>query len=475
MFRAVRMSKTKKKSAQNHGESGAQKFWFPAAAFGLCIVTILFFRSGSSDNRGYVPRPQGTITFNKDIAPIIFSRCSPCHHEGQSAPFNLLTYHDVEKRKKQIADLTQRGYMPPWLPEGDYGEFANDRRLTSEEKGLIEQWVQEGAREGLSEELPQLPHWQGNWLLGKPDLVVTMPKPYLLGEQGTDVYRNFVLPVPIQTNRYVRAIELAPGNSKIVHHAFIKVDSTGSSRALEARESEPGFPGMDAPAQMPDGQFLTWQPGKVPLPSPDGLAWRLQKGSDLVLQLHMNRTGKPETIQSSVGLYFTDRAPTNSCFKLVLTSIAIDIPAGEQNHVIEDSYVLPLDLDVLAVLPHAHYLAREMRGYAVLPEGVKKPLLLIRKWDFNWQGEYRYAEPVRLPRGTRLCLQFTYDNSTNNVRNPNTPPKRVVDGPQSMDEMCELWFQVLPRHKDELARLEIDYQRKIRDVSNGRCAQTNQV
>ena len=260
-----------------------------------------------------MPRPHGTITFNKDIAPIIFSHCSPCHHEGQSAPFNLLTYHDVEKRRKQIADVTESGYMPPWLPEGDYGEFANDRRLTSDEKGLIRQWVQEGAREGVAEKLPEPPRWQGGWLLGKPDLVLTMPKPYRLAAQGPDVYRNFILPVPIQTNRYVQAVELAPGNSKILHHAFIKIDSTGASRALEARESEPGFPGMDVPAQMPDGQFLTWQPGKVPLPSPEGLAWRLQKGSDLVLQLHMNRTGKAETIQSSIGLYFTDRAPTNSC------------------------------------------------------------------------------------------------------------------------------------------------------------------
>jgi hypothetical protein len=175
------------------------------------------------------------------------------------------------------------------------------------------------------------------------------------------------------------------------------------------------------------------------------LAWKLSKNSDLVIEAHLNRTGKAEDFQCSVGLYFTDEQPTNTCSTFKLGSFALNFPPGLSGEIVRDSLVLPVDIDVLAVYPHAHFLGREMQGYAVLPNGTKEWLVWIKQWDFNWQGDYRYAKPVRLPKGATLHLQFSYDNSTNNPVNPNQPPQRVVYGEKSNDEMCELGLQILAR------------------------------
>src|ERR1041385_6429490 len=428
-----------------------------AAVFGV----VTWCRSGKSAGEAtYVPRPRGQLTFNKDIAPIVFQHCAGCHRPGQSAPFALLNYLDAQKHAAGIADVTARRYMPPWLPEHGFGNFAGERRLSADNIGVIQQWVAEGAVEGAPGDLPPPPKWSGDWQLGRPDLVLTMPQPYVLAAEGRDVYRNFVIPAPIPGTRYVKGVELRPDNMRIVHHAFLKVDRTPESRRLDGEDAGPGFAGMNTPAEMPDGHFLGWQPGRLPIMAPQGLAWRLDPGNDLVLQTHLNPSGKPETLQASIGLYFTDQPPINTCFKITLTSFVVDIPAGATNHVVADDYVLPVDVEVLAVLPHAHYLAREMQGWATLPGGARQWLLLIKQWDFKWQGDYRYAKPVSLPKGTTLSMRFTYDNSTNNVSNPNHPPQAVAYGPQSKDEMAELWFQVLPRDKSELGLLVQDYRKK---------------
>ena len=410
---------------------------------------------------GVKDRPSGSVTFNKDVAPIVYKRCGVCHHQDQSAPFGLLTLADVREHGRQMVDVTRRRYMPPWLPEVGYGVFADERRLSDAEMAILEQWVREGAPEGDPADKPTAPVWVEGWQLGRPDLVVQLPQPYTLAADGKDVYRNFVLRLPLAVASYVKGVELRPGNSRVVHHAFVKVDATPQSRHLDEKDPEPGFGGMNSPAEMPSGQFLTWQPGKLPSMSPDGLAWRLAPGDDLVVQMHLRPSGKPELVQPSVGLYFTDIVPTNTCFKFSLCSLAIDIPAGEPRYEVRDDYVLPVDVDLLAVLPHAHYLGKEMRGFATLPNGQRRELLYIKQWDFNWQGDYRYAEPLYLPRGTTLSMRYTFDNSTNNVRNPNQPPQRVVYGPQSSDEMGELWFQVLPRRTNEFAVLAENFNAKM--------------
>ena len=431
-----------------------------AVAFGFGLARHQ--RSPPQGPLRYAPRPVGTLTFTKEIAPIIYQHCASCHRPGQSAPFNLLSYTDVKKRAGQIVEVTARRFMPPWLPEPGVVEYAEARILTVDELGLLRQWAEEGAAEGKPDDLPPLPQWTEGWRLGRPDLIIEMTEPYTLDPEGKDVYRNFAIPISLTAARYVEAVEFRPGNEKVVHHAAMRIDRTRYSRLLDDRESGPGFGGMNLPetTEVPSGHFLNWQPGKLPYRAPPGLGWRLEPGTDLVLQLHLHPTGKPEVVRSRIGLYFTEQAPTNATYKIILDWPAIDIPPGTSNYVIEDNYVLPVDVQALTVFPHAHYLAKEMQAFATLPEGKRQWLLWIKDWDFNWQGDYRFARPIPLSKGSRLNMRFTYDNSTNNVRNPHQPPQRVRFGPQTTDEMGEVWLQVLPRNQRDLAVLARDYASK---------------
>ncbi len=410
-----------------------------------------------------LPREAAPLNFTKDVAPIIFEKCSICHRPGQSGPFSLLTYAEVKSRAKVIRDVLESRVMPPWLPEPGYGEFAEDRSLTAEQRGTIQQWLAEGAIEGRPEDLPPLPKWPEDWQLGPPDLVLSLPSPYTLPADGKDIYRNFVVPIPIPENRVVRAVEFRPGRNKVVHHAFIEIDASRQSRFLTGDSQPPGFEGMELPpsVHMPMGQLLGWQPGKPALQSPEGLGWVLEKRSDLVLQLHLHPSGKPESVLPSVGFYFTDRAPTNTPFLLKLARYTIDISPGQIDYRIEDSYVLPVDVELLGINPHAHYLGKQLEGWAMLPNGTRQELLLIKQWDFNWQGDYRYRKPMFLPKGTTVFMRFSYDNSAENLRNPSQPPQRVRYGLQTTDEMGELWLQVLPRHRQDLALLSKDFFVKI--------------
>lgn len=371
----------------------------------------------------------------------------------------MLTYADAKKRAAQILDVVERRLMPPWLPEPGLVEYADARVLNVDEIGLLRQWVTEGASEGNPADLPPAPQQSDHWQLGKPDLVVRMAEAFPVPPDGRDIYRNFALPIPLEHERYVAAVEFRPQNPAAVHHAAMRIDRTRYSRALDETEAGPGFGGMNLPetTETPSGHFLNWQPGKLAYRAPDGLGWRLGPNTDLVMQLHLHPTGKPESVQAEAGLHFTDRRPTNSMFKIILDWPAIDIPAGDTNYVIEDRYVLPVDAEAFAVFPHAHYLAREMQAYATLPDGRRQWLLFIRNWDFNWQGDYRFAKPIQLPKGTILQMRFTYDNSTNNVRNPNHPPQRVRFGPQTTDEMGELWLQVLTSGERDFMALARDY------------------
>jgi mono/diheme cytochrome c family protein len=435
------------------------KLAIPTAALVTAIAALAIWVYST---RNVTPSVQGPVTFNKHIAPILFQHCSGCHRPNQAAPFALLTFQDAHKRAKQIANITRRRIMPPWMPEPGFGDFLDARGLQADQIELIQQWTAQGAVEGEPSDLPAPPKWTEGWSLGEPDLIVEMPEAYTLPAEGADVYRNFVIPIPMPGSRFVRAVEFRPGNLKVIHHAFIRFDPTQESRRLDAQDPAPGFGGIHLPvsAQSPDGYFLSWQPGKVATRPSEGLAWTLEQGADLVLQMHMQPSGKPEPVQSSVGFYFTDKRPTNTPFKIRLTSFDIDIPAGAKSHGVKDSYVLPVDAEVLAVLPHAHYLGKKIQGYATLPNGAKQWLLLIPEWNFNWQGDYRYAKPVALPKGTMLHMEFIYDNSSGNPRNPNQPPRRVQYGLQSADEMAELWLQVTLRDVKDRDTLARDYQHK---------------
>jgi Tfp pilus assembly protein PilF len=397
------------------------------------------------------------ITFNRDIAPIVFDNCTLCHRPGESGPFDLVTYHDVRKRARQIVRVTESRYMPPWLPETNGVDFVDVRRLTDEQIGAIRQWVEQGTVEGDPADLPPLPQWTEGWQLGQPDVIITMPEAYSVRADGPDIWRNFVIPIPVSEPKFVRAFEFRPGNAKILHHARMLFDTSGRCREKAEADPEPGLEGMIlGAAENPAGQWLGWTPGKQPVMGPEEISWQLEPGTDLVLEMHMLPSGKPEQIRPSLGLHFSSRPPKHIPTTLRLGPKIIDIEPGDENHIIRDSYMLPIDVSLVKVYPHAHLLCREMKGWAELPDGSLRSLLHIRAWDFDWQDEYRYAESIPLPKGTKLYMEYAYDNSAGNVRNPNDPPRRIAYSESTSGEMGDLWFQVIPVNGQERMILESD-------------------
>ena len=414
-------------------------------AGGIYLLTDSFRDSSTPDG--------ATVTFNRDIAPIVFRNCIVCHRPGESAPFSLLAYAEARERAGLIAAFTTSRYMPPWLPERGSVEFLGERGLSDDEIALIRLWAEQGAVEGDPADLPRLPEFAQGWQLGKPDMVLTMEEVFTVPAEGDDVFRNFVLPIPVSTPRWVKAVELRPGNLRVVHHAVMQVDRSRSSRRRDEEDAEPGFPGMDlAGSEAPGGQSIGWTPGKVPIVD-ERLAWRLEPGSDMVLQLHMLPTGKPEQVAPKIGLYFTDQPPGAQAFSLLMRNDNIDIPAGDGDYVIEDSLTLPVAVEALGVYPHAHYLGKSIEAYATLPDGRKQLLIHIPKWDFHWQDDYRYRQPLHLPAGTRIHMRFVYDNTSANALNPHNPPQRVRFGNRSTDEMATLAIQVIPEQAEDKAVL----------------------
>ena len=403
------------------------------------------------------------VTYTKDVAPIVHRHCTICHRPGEIGPFALQTYSDARQRMTLIADATKRRVMPPWKPAPAPGVFQDDRSLSDTEIQTLQDWAAQGGPEGDARDLPALPSFAQGWQLGTPDVVVTMPEAYTLRPDGPDLFRTFVLPIPASRTRYVRAIEFRPGQGRGVHHANIGVDRTRSSRRLDAADPEPGYVGgMVQDAAYPPGHLLGWTPGQLPRPSPDGMPWRLELDSDLIVQLHLQPTGKPEPIQVSVGFFFTDTPPTRTPVGLRLGSETIDIAAGQAAYDIRDSYVLPVDAEVLAVQPHAHNVGRQMYADVLLPDGTVKPLITLLDWDFRWQDVYRYARPIALPQGSTIRMRFTYDNSAANPRNPFQPPQRIVWGQNTTDEMGDFWVQLVPARTADLAQLGNDIASKTR-------------
>jgi tetratricopeptide (TPR) repeat protein len=409
----------------------------------------------------YLARPKASLVFTKDVAPIIFQKCAGCHHAGEIGPFPLVSFADVRKRPKQIVDVLTRRLMPPWPAAPSYCNFDADRSLTVDQVGLVTQWVNEGCREGNRSDLPPLPEFPTGWKLGTPDLILAMPLPYVLPAQSKETYRKFVLPVPITERKYVRAYEFNPGNRKIVHHAMIRIDTTGWSRYLDKQDPLPGFEGtMMGGDRSPEGLLMGWAPGATPLRPNGPIAWAIDPGTDFVLELHLLPTGKPEPIQSSLALYFTSTPPDTHPCLVQLQNGSIDIPAGERSYVVEDQYVLPIAAKAIECWPHAHYLCRDMQFYAVLPDGTRQWLLRIKDWNFNWQNSYVYTDPISLPRGTTLRMRLEYDNSADNPRNPHIPPQRVHYGRNSENEMGEVTLELLAQSELDAALLRADFGRK---------------
>lgn len=465
--------------------------WSIAGAFALCGVVAAFGNGGSA-----VQAKEG-VTFTEDVAPIVFNNCATCHRPGEAAPFSLLTYDDVKRRGTLIAKAVTSRTMPPWKAvAGDY-QFKGDRRLTDAQIDTLQRWVAARMPEGDPAKLPATPAFTPGWQLGPPDLVVSMSEPFEVPAYGPDVYRNFVVPLNLAEDKWVRAVDFRPSARSVVHHSLFFLDGTGTARAQDARDPKTGFPGEMGgfsgargqlmkmfsggnlggrpSAEMADesravGTLGGWALGANARALPDGLAFFAPKGADLVLSTHFHPSGKPEKEASTIGLYFSKTPPTQAFAGLALPPLfgvfeGIEIPAGEKEYTIRDSFVVPVDVKAFNVGAHAHYLAKKMKLTATFPDGATKTLLQIDDWDFAWQDQYPFEEFVLLPKGTRLDGAITYDNSAANPRNPNHPPARVTWGEQSTDEMGSLGLLVVAARDDDFPILQRGYADHVRGAA----------
>ncbi len=378
-------------------------------------------------------------TFATDVAPIVFAQCANCHRAGSIGPFPLTTYAEVKARAKLVARVTGEKAMPPWKPEAGHGEFLDARALTAAQIATIKAWVDAGAPEGDAKLTPKVPAFKTGWQLGTPDIVLKVPKPFKVPAEGRDVYMHFVFPLDIKTEIYVKGVEVRPGNARVAHHAIGLLDGSGTARK-KADAKTGGYVSFGGPGFLVSGFTPGYVPGQTPRFLPDGSAITIKKGTDFVLQMHYHPTGKDEYDRTEVGLYLTKEKPTKHVLGVLLGTTDIDIKPGDGNYVREDKFVLPVAMKATSVWAHMHLIGKETRLWAELPDGKKVNLLKIGDWDFNWQDTYLYKDAVPLPKGTVLRAEWRFDNTDKNPRNPNSPPKRVLNGENSTDEMGGIWL-----------------------------------
>ena len=411
--------------------------------------------------------PQGdersAVTYSRDIAPIIQTRCLNCHREGQVAPFALDDYHQTAKRAEQILQVTQDRIMPPWIPSPGHDKFVAERWLTDRELELFKTWAESGRARGDDADLPPAPKFAEGWRLGQPDLIVKMVEPFSVPADGPDLLQNFVIPISIAEDKLVAAIEFHPGNKRVCHHSVLFLDDSGAARKLDKATPEPGYANFGGPGFLPSGALGGWSVGNTPRPLPNGMGRYLKRGSDLVVQMHYHPTGKQETDQSEIGLYFVKKPVAESLkepAKLVgsiwMANYEMDIAAGTKDYLRSTSYTLPRDVIMVGVVPHMHLLGKAMKVTATLPDKTEKTLIDIKNWNYNWQDEYYYERPFKLPEGTRLDVEAVFDNSADNPSNPSSPPKRVTWGDGTKDEMLFCFFLLSAEKTEDLIHVIFD-------------------
>lgn len=393
--------------------------------------------------------------YHEHVAPILLAHCANCHRPGEVAPFPLLTFADARKRGRNLLQVVEDRYMPPWHPAPGYGSFRNEMRLADGQIATIRNWVKAGMPEGPADKAPKPPSFPEGWQLGEPDMVLRTSGAYEVAASGRDVYRNFAIPVGLAEDKWITAIEVRPGSRAVLHHVLVFLDERGEGQQLDGKDGKPGFGGMrlqNAPL------IATWAVGGMPEHLPEGLAIKLPKGSDLVLQSHLHPSGKKEKEQTTIGLHFADKPPTRTLVSIQLPPLfgataGLDIPAGEKDYKLQDRFELPCDVDAVQIGGHAHQLCTSVKMFAESKDGTEIPLLHIPEWDFDWQNTYTFRDLVRIPKGATLRADLRYDNSADNPNNPNKPPKRVRWGRETNDEMGSVTLLVVPADEKDLPEL----------------------
>lgn len=391
------------------------------------------------DNNYQTQAFQEEITFNNQVVRIFQRNCQVCHHPGDIAPFSLMTYSESRPWARSIQEKVVLREMPPWKPVDGCGDFEGSRRMTDEEISTISQWVERGSPEGAASDLPEPLTFASSWPLGQPDAVLRPDADYTV-KPGQDIYRCFTMPTTeLRGERFLSAIDIKPVNRAVVHHVILYLDETGVSKQLDDADPGPGYTSFGGPGFPTTGALGGWAPGARARFEPDGNGWRVPAGARIVAQVHYHPLGdQASTDRTEIGLYFARQPVKKEIRVLFLGNESFAIPAGDSRYKVSASATVPpgLGAHALAIFPHMHLLGREIRVEAAYPDGATRCLVDIGDWSFNWQGFYYYKEPAALPPGTRLSLTSYYDNSANNPRNPNSPPKVVRFGEQTTDEMC---------------------------------------
>lgn len=385
---------------------------------------------------GAAPPSEGNATYAEHVAQILNDHCVSCHRPGEVAPFSVTDYANAKKWAPMMEQAITDRRMPPWKAVHGFGEFKDENRLTEVEIETIRRWVKAGAPRGDSDKEPVPPVFNPGWRLGTPDLELQPEKEYKLAAEGDDVYRHYVLKTDFKETRYVKAMDVKPGNKQVVHHVIAFIDERGVSHAKDGQDGQPGYnTNGGGPGFLPNGSFGGWAPGVQVAETPPGSAFELRPGATIVLQVHYHKSGKPETDRTKVGLYFAKEKVDRVMEIAWMANPLFRIPAGAEAHPVRMNYPIPADATIYSVMPHMHLLGRTMKATAVFPDGTTRPLIFVDDWDFNWQLVYALKEPMKLPKGSHIRIEATYDNSIKNPFNPNSPPKPIMWGEQTTDEM----------------------------------------
>ena len=382
-----------------------------SAILAASSVPAAFAAAGDTD-------ASSRLTYGRDIAPLLAEHCTACHRPGDIAPMSLRTYDEVRPWVKSIRKAVETGVMPPWHADPTYGAWANDRRLSDAERDTLVRWIKQGAPEGdavaAASSVPKgVNEGEGGWRLGEPDLSVKFEK-VSLPAGGPDEFHDLLQSNPLPEDKWVRAVEIAPGDRRVVHHVIVYV--------------------MEEGQQAPNGWLGAWAAGMDPMVFPEGTGRLLKKGSRLIANMHYHPTDEATSDETTLGVYFLDRQPEKELVNLWVQNSSFKIPAGAPAHEVRSSYTFRQDSVVHALLPHMHYRGKDFTYTAVYPDGRREVLLNVPAYDFNWQTLYQLAEPLELPEGTRIECVAHYDNSKANLANPD-PTKDVTFGNASFDEM----------------------------------------
>ena len=383
------------------------------------------------------------VTYAEHVAPILMENCVTCHRPGEVAPMSLLTYEDASRYARQIGVQVSERRMPPWHAAPDLRDYTNDRSLDAAEIAVIEQWVATGAKRGADARAPPIPTFNDSWQLGEPDLVLSWDSPYQVAAEGDDEYRCFVLDPKLESDQWVDVVEVIPGNRTVDHHIVIYIDQ-GGTIAPRRDEAEPGegytcFGGPGFQAYMVPGGG----PGYVAAETPAGSGYLLEAGAKIVVQMHYHKNGTAQEDLTRVGLRYARRPPQRvlyNAYALGAMGFGLRIPAGESNHVVTGQYPISEDITIHSLVAHMHYLGKAMDIWATLPDGTRVDLVTVPRFDFYWQTQYGLAEPQRLPAGSVVHMEATFDNSPESPYQHSNPPREVTFGEATTDEMAVAVF-----------------------------------